>query len=182
MVTNSQFSQPPFATDAKKRRISGQTDTFLLSESDSESCESEPELPRTRSGSLKTEDADLRVYRKRQSRSTPTVSALHVWLTHSSCGDCLQSRQQKRKEDDKDEPARKKAKKSSAGESDEEEDSVRHPRGRDFDLNEIRNELKGISQAIKPSSAAGADKDPVHVQEVQSIKQELIDVKVPNVV
>uniref|UniRef100_A0AAR5PEB9 ARID domain-containing protein n=1 Tax=Dendroctonus ponderosae TaxID=77166 RepID=A0AAR5PEB9_DENPD len=151
--------------EAKKRRISGQTDAFLPSESDSDSCESEAELPRTRSGSLKTEDADLRVYRKRQSRSTPT------------------SRQQKRKEDgNKDEPSRKKAKKYSAGESDEEEESLRHPRGRDFDLNEIRNELKGISQAIKPPSAAGADKDAVPSEEgfdkVQSIKEELIDVKV----
>ncbi|XP_066148737.1 AT-rich interactive domain-containing protein 4B-like isoform X1 [Euwallacea fornicatus] len=114
--------------EAKRRRPSDP--------SESESSESEAELPRTRSGSLKSEELDLKTYRKRASRGTPKPTQ-----KRSKSEDENESEKSKEKRS-------RRNKKSSPEESASDEDS-NEVKGRDFDLNQIRSELKGFSKALK---------------------------------
>ncbi|RZC38979.1 AT-rich interactive domain-containing protein 4B, partial [Asbolus verrucosus] len=136
----------------KTRRASAQTDVSNHSESDSEISESESELTRTRSGN-KPEDVEIKTYKKKNSR-TPTVA---------------KSEKVKEKEDvdtekdeESDRPKRTRKFKKSPEKSTEESDDdtgSNPPKGRDFDLNQIRSELKGFNKAVKVPSLETAEKE-----------------------
>ncbi|XP_030762645.1 AT-rich interactive domain-containing protein 4A-like isoform X2 [Sitophilus oryzae] len=168
---------------SNRRRISAQTDASIHSDSNSDSSESENELPRTRSGSLKSEEPEVRVYKKRAPKSLIQPSPIK--------GDKRKDKTEEDDTDKEDEVERvqkdrrvKKIKKSSEKFGDEsDEDSLGHPKGRDFDLNQIRSELKGFSKTIKASTVEIEDKENALSSDDSSsapnlvIKEEKEDIK-----
>ncbi|XP_008196325.2 AT-rich interactive domain-containing protein 4B isoform X1 [Tribolium castaneum] len=134
----------------KTRRASAQTDISNHSESDSDISESEAELTRTRSGN-KSEEAEVKTYKKKVSR-TPTATKLDK---SKEDGDI-------EKDDESDRPKRaRKLKKSpeKSGEDSDEDTGSSLPKGRDFDLNQIRSELKGFNKAVKVPSLDTTEKE-----------------------
>ncbi|XP_019870639.2 AT-rich interactive domain-containing protein 4B isoform X2 [Aethina tumida] len=135
------------------RRTSGQTDISNHSESESEASDSElEETTRTRTTSVKVEEPEVKTYKRKiiKPPSTPKVD--------------------KRKEKDDDDTEKeedttdkfikrtrriKKVSEKSADESDD--DSGNPPKGRDFDLNQIRSELKGFSKPIPANEISEKD-------------------------
>ncbi|CAH0550530.1 unnamed protein product [Brassicogethes aeneus] len=140
--------QAKYDYSRRSRRTSAQTDISIQSESESEQSDSESEeLTRTRSGGSKTEEPEIKTYKRKPRGPPPSIKA---------------EKRSKEKEDDdtekEEDPVEKvqkrtrKIKKSpekSADESDD--DSGNPPKGRDFDLNQIRSELKGFSKAVPAS-------------------------------
>lgn len=127
------------STRGRTRRTSVQTDISVHSESDSDGVainsesetEVEPELSRTRSG--KTDTKKLIKGDKQRKEDDDTE-----------------------KEEEMEKPKRiRKMKKSSDAKSadDTDDDSINPPKGRDFDLNQIRSELKGITKVVKVASS-----------------------------
>ncbi|XP_060528057.1 AT-rich interactive domain-containing protein 4B-like isoform X2 [Cylas formicarius] len=134
--------------DFGKRRISAQTDISVQSDSESDISENEMELPRTRSGSIKTEDT----YKNRIKPLLPKTEKKKEPV--------------KGVEDaEKEEGAEvlpkkvKRMKKTDKSPDESEEDSLTHPKGRDFDLNQIRSELKGFTKVLKVSSGENSEKE-----------------------
>ncbi|XP_050308409.1 AT-rich interactive domain-containing protein 4B isoform X2 [Anthonomus grandis grandis] len=137
--------------ESKRRRVSAPaSDASVHSDSDSDTSESdtgELELSRTRSGSLKADEPELRVYRKRISKPTSVIPAKNLKKKDEDTEKGDES------SDTKEKFKLKKPKASPLKTTDEsdDEDCVGHPKGRDFDLNQIRSELKGFSKALKVS-------------------------------
>ncbi|XP_063918566.1 AT-rich interactive domain-containing protein 4B-like isoform X2 [Zophobas morio] len=136
----------------KTRRASAQTDVSNHSESDSEISESEAELTRTRSGN-KSEDVEIRTYKKKISR-TPTVTK------SEKLKDKEDADTEKEEESDRSKRTRKlKKSPEKSGEESDEDNGSNLPKGRDFDLNQIRSELKGFNKAVKVPSLEAAEKE-----------------------
>ncbi|CAH1126604.1 unnamed protein product [Ceutorhynchus assimilis] len=161
--------------ESKRRRISAQTDVSAHSDSEHESSESEAELPRTRSGSIKTDETEVKTYKKK-ARAVLTLAKVRK--------DAAKDDQDAEAEKGDDKRIIKKIKKASEKSADEsdEEDSF-GAKGRDFDLNQIRSELKGFSKAVKVPTA-GIDKENVSSSEDSSEKvnikeeKEVVTVKI----
>ncbi|CAH1982016.1 unnamed protein product [Acanthoscelides obtectus] len=142
-------------TVRRTRRISAQTDVSNhTEESDSEGSVSESEPSRIRSNT-KTDEPELKTYRRKVTK-TPVPTK-------------VDKRKEKEDEDTEKEevvekrPVRrtKKIKRSPEKSADESEDEVSPPKGRDFDLNQIRSELKGFTKAIKVSPIDTLEKETV---------------------
>jgi len=165
--------------EAKRRRVSAHTDV-----SDIDSSESEPELSRTRSGSIKSEELEVKVYPKRVSRGPPTSKTPTPKRIRKEDED------DSNKDDDSSEKSgrRVRKKKSSPDESedDESESGNSEARGRDFDLNQIRSELKGFAKALKTPpvevskesfSSEDSSEKPPELKKEDLRKEMTVDVK-----
>lgn len=109
----------------------------MPSESDTEPSESESELTRTRSGS-KNEDTEKTTIKKKVAQKRKDDDDTE-------------------KEEDVEKPKRakrlvKKVVETKVSSADSDDDSSSPPKGRDFDLNQIRSELKGFEKAVKVSN------------------------------
>nr|XP_022912898.1 AT-rich interactive domain-containing protein 4B isoform X1 [Onthophagus taurus] len=151
----------------RTRRTSVQTDISMHSDSDSESSECDGEQSRNKNGG-KSEDCEVKTPKKR----------------------LIKTKLEKRKDDDDTEkedeekpkkPLRKLKKTPEvikpSDESDE--DSSSHPKGRDFDLNQIRSELKGFTK-IKMTETSEKDTssdDSTPTSEVKVLPDECDDKK-----
>ncbi|KAF7277893.1 hypothetical protein GWI33_009146 [Rhynchophorus ferrugineus] len=167
---------------SKNRRISAQTDASAHSDSDSESSSSDSEMPRTRSGSLKTEEPEIKVYKKKVSKP-PSMPGSFKGEKRKEKGQDEDTEREDELEKTIKERKIKKVKRTSERSADEsDEDSASHPKGRDFDLNQIRSELKGFSKAIKIPQVE-MDKDSVSSSDDSSsntnivIKEEKEEIK-----
>ncbi|KAL1501119.1 hypothetical protein ABEB36_006504 [Hypothenemus hampei] len=157
--------------DSKNRRVSAQTDVSIQSDSDTDSSESGQELPRTRSGSVKSEDVETKI-RKRTSRNSKAVKRKETFV---------------KEEDDDDEEANddeidKEEESESKGASEDEQEPLK---GRDFDLNQIRSELKGFSKTLKipaaDTSASTSEIKPViGIAEIKKEIKEEITIPAPH--
>lgn len=63
-------------SNRRSRRVSAQTDVSIPTESETEESDSETELSRTRSGGAKPDEPELKTYKRRVVKSTPTVSII----------------------------------------------------------------------------------------------------------
>ncbi|XP_018568541.1 AT-rich interactive domain-containing protein 4B isoform X2 [Anoplophora glabripennis] len=138
----------------RARRISAHTDVSNHSESESEGSVSESEVPRTRSGG-KTDEVEIRTYKRKivKPPSTPKTDKRKEKEDEDT-----------EKEEDSEKSVRrtKKIKKSpEKSTAEESEDETNPPKGRDFDLNQIRSELKGFAKAIKVPSMDAIEKEIV---------------------
>lgn len=131
------------ATTRRGRRISTALTESAHSDSDSEVSESEGELSRTRSGNTtsinkedETPNPPLKTYKrktkikaavKKEEQPTPPITADF-------------------KDDDEDVVRPKRARKLKKASESDEDSNENPPKGRDFDLNQIRSELKGFTK------------------------------------
>ncbi|XP_045467995.1 AT-rich interactive domain-containing protein 4B-like isoform X3 [Harmonia axyridis] len=168
----------------RTRRTSVQTDTSVHTDTESPATESEvEELTRTRSGG-KSDESEIKVYKKKIQR-IPTMHKMRVKPreddddTEKEEDQIVKERVMKRTRKVKRTPDK------SNDESDEE--SGNPPKGRDFDLNQIRSELKGfakVDSADKDSSSDDSAKPmdiDVHVtaeeEEEEEEEKELVKVE-----
>ncbi|XP_012254836.2 AT-rich interactive domain-containing protein 4B [Athalia rosae] len=122
----------------RTRRMSGHTDISVASESDSEAYESdtmEPEQARTRSRGIEE--------RKRSSRRRGDDE-----VKAEDCSEVEEDKDGTHEELRRGRRLRRTPGKSQAIKSEPESDDDQ-PKGRDFDLNQIRSELKGFEKAVK---------------------------------
>ncbi|KAK5647626.1 hypothetical protein RI129_002518 [Pyrocoelia pectoralis] len=135
----------------RTRRTSGQTDISNHSESESDGTESESDMVKTRSG-VKSEDNETRLLKKKAVKST---------LLHKM--DKRKDEDTEKAEEDKvsteKQKGGRKTKKNETKSRDSDEDSGSTPKGRDFDLNQIRSELKGFAKAVKVASTDTTEKE-----------------------
>ncbi|XP_044744469.1 AT-rich interactive domain-containing protein 4A-like isoform X2 [Coccinella septempunctata] len=137
------------------RRTSVQTDTSVHTDTESPASESEAEeLSRTRSGG-KSDETELKVYKKKIIRTAILHRSPKIREedddTEKEEDQIVKERIVKRTRKIKRTPEK------SNDDSDDESGSL--PKGRDFDLNQIRSELKGFSKALPLNSIDSADKD-----------------------
>ncbi|KAH0814214.1 hypothetical protein GEV33_008578 [Tenebrio molitor] len=138
----------------KTRRASAQTDVSNHSESDSEISESESELTRTRSGN-KSEDVEIKTYKKKSPKTSTITKS-------EKTKDKEDTERDTEKDEESDRPKRtRKLKKSpeKSGEESDDDNGSNRPKGRDFDLNQIRSELKGFNKAVKVPSLEASEKE-----------------------
>ncbi|XP_034238691.1 AT-rich interactive domain-containing protein 4B [Thrips palmi] len=171
----SQVDQPTRRT--RTRRISGQTDVPSESESDASESESEAEPSVTRKSSRRlalekeeeTSRKDSSTKKKQQKRDTEIDPD-----EDEKDGDKDDLKDDVKDEDEAssetlsegkfrlNRPRKSKGRKSDVKvevEEDEETSSTQVTRGRDFDLNQIRSELKGIDKSVRASSPTSDEKD-----------------------
>ncbi|KAJ8981704.1 hypothetical protein NQ317_017748 [Molorchus minor] len=120
--------------------------------SETDASVSESELIGTRSGG-KSEENELKTYRRKIAKpSTPKIEKRKD-----------KEEEDTEKEEDCDKPFKRtrKIKKSPEKSTEESEDETNPPKGRDFDLNQIRSELKGFTKAIKVPSVETVEKEVV---------------------
>ncbi|KRT83078.1 hypothetical protein AMK59_3973, partial [Oryctes borbonicus] len=149
-------------SNRRTRRISVQTDVSVQSDSDFEASESESEQSRTRSGN-KSEDGETKPVRKKLTKTK---------------GEKRKEDDDTEKEEDIEKPKKtqRKLKKSLEPKriDDSDDDNINLPKGRDFDLNQIRSELKGITK-LKLHSTESSEKDTVSSDDSVTTP----DIKVP---
>ncbi|XP_074035851.1 uncharacterized protein [Leptinotarsa decemlineata] len=140
----------------RTRRTSAQTDNSNHTESESEEeigTGSESELSRTRSGA-KIEEPEIKTYKRRPPKP-PILTKMEKRKDKDD--------EDTEKEEEPDKPTRRlrKIKRSPEKSTEESEDETNPPKGRDFDLNQIRLELKGFSKAIKVPTLESIDKEMI---------------------
>ncbi|KAK9875529.1 hypothetical protein WA026_007917 [Henosepilachna vigintioctopunctata] len=138
----------------RTRRISIQTDTSVHTDTESPASESEPELTRTRSGG-KSDEPEIRTYKKR----VPRMPVLTKAVIKAGEDDDDTEKEEEQTENVRTKRTRKVKRTSEKVPDESDEDSFSlPPKGRDFDLNQIRSELKGFSKAV-PALNSSAEKD-----------------------
>ncbi|KAF5308168.1 hypothetical protein FQR65_LT06348 [Abscondita terminalis] len=155
----------------RTRRTSGQTDVSNHSESDSDITESDSDVSKTKSSVPKGEESETRIFKKKVMK--PVLMKVD-----------------KKKDKDEDDtekeedavvvekPRRtRKYKKSETKVRDSDDDSGSPPKGRDFDLNQIRSELKGLVKAVKIPNADASEKDALSSDESTPIAD--LSIKTP---
>ncbi|KAG5900579.1 AT-rich interactive domain-containing protein 4B [Gonioctena quinquepunctata] len=125
----------------RTRRISAQTDNSNHTESDSEGSGSDSELSKAASVGAKSEEPEIKTY-KRRAPKPPVLMKMDKRKERDD--------DDTEKEEEPEKPTRRlrKVKRSPEKSTEESEDDTYPPKGRDFDLNQIRSELKGFSKAI----------------------------------
>ncbi|XP_017784229.1 PREDICTED: AT-rich interactive domain-containing protein 4B [Nicrophorus vespilloides] len=145
-------------SNRRSRRTSAQTDISVQSESESdERSESESELTRTRSGSK--DDSETKTYRRKLIKTK---------------GDKRKDDEDTEKEEEIERPKRsRKLKKASDVKAlvDSDDEGSNQPKGREFDLNQIRSELKGFGKAIKVTSTDTSEKETVSSDESTTVPE-----------
>ncbi|XP_056643413.1 AT-rich interactive domain-containing protein 4B isoform X1 [Diorhabda sublineata] len=136
----------------RTRRISAQTDISTHTESESEGTGSDSEVSKTRNSTKS--DNEVKTYRRRPPR--PPVQLPKTDKRKDRDDEDLSREEQDQK------PSRSSRRiKRSPEKSAEESEDENNPKGRDFDLNQIRSELKGFTKALKLSNLDADDEKEV---------------------
>lgn len=137
----------------RTRRISAQTDISTHTESESEGTGSDSEVSKTRSSTKS--DNEIKTYRRRPPR--PPVQLPKTDKRTDRDDEDLGREEQHHQKPSRFSRRIKRSPEKSAEESEDEN----NPKGRDFDLNQIRSELKGFTKALKLSSLDADDEKEV---------------------